>query len=295
MLRILDINTDKSERVHYDSVEFPSYIRTAFLSEYPNFSADSHWHDDIEFIFIFSGHMVYNIDGNNIIITEGNGIFVNSRHFHYGFSDDHTECKFLCILLHPILLCSSQYVEQKYMMPVLSNPNFPYCLLTSDHDWSNTILSSLLRMYEIRNESCNELEIHSLFLNIWSLLYKNMPLAKKESIKANHQLSQLKDMIKYIEINYKNKISLDAIASSGGVCKTSCCTIFQKYLKQTPVTYLINFRLRKSIDLMKTSNMNITEISYECGFSGASYYAEAFKKNLGLTPREYKKKYISLK
>ena len=38
--------------------------------------------------------------------------------------------------------------------------------------------------------------------------------------------------------------------------------------------------------------MNITEISYECGFSGASYYAETFKKNIGLSPREYKEKYI---
>lgn len=294
-IKCLNLNVDFSEEVQYNSVEFPSYIKTAFLSQYPNFSADSHWHDDIEFIYIFSGHMIYNINGINVEISEGNGIFVNSRQFHYGFSDDHTECEFLCILLHPSLLCSSQYIEQKYVLPVLSNTSFPYYLLNNNDNWSNDILSSLKEMYDKHNDSCFELEIESLFLHIWSLIYKNMPKPQNDNIKANHQLSQLKDMIKYIEANYKNKISLDTIASSGSVCKTNCCTIFQKYLKQTPILYLINYRLRKSIELMKYSNMNLTEISYECGFSGASYYAETFKKNLGLSPRQYKEKYIRLK
>lgn len=286
------LNSDRSEKIHYDSAEFPSYIRSSFLSQYPNFSADSHWHDDIEFIYIVSGHMIYNINGNNVRISEGNGIFVNSRQFHYGFSDDHTECEFLCILLHPILLCSSQYIEQKYVLPFLSNAGFPYCLLSTANNWSNDILSSLKEMSEKRDNICFEIEIQSLFLHIWSLLYRNMPKIKNDSVKMNHQLSQLKDMIKYIQANYRNKISLDSIASSGGVCKTSCCSIFQKYLKQTPISYLISFRLRKSIDLMKDSNMNLTEISYECGFSGASYYAETFKKSFGLSPSEYKEKYI---
>ena len=40
---------------------------------------------------------------------------------------------------------------------------------------------------------------------------------------------------------------------------------------------------------MKT-DMKMTEIAYECGFSGSSYFAETFKKIVGVSPREYKNK-----
>lgn len=54
---------DQSEKVHYNTVGYPVYIRRGVLSDYPNYSAVSHWHDDVEFIAVVSGHMMYNING----------------------------------------------------------------------------------------------------------------------------------------------------------------------------------------------------------------------------------------
>ena len=91
---------DRSENVSYDTPEFPVYVRRGMLSSYPNFSAISHWHEDIEFIFVQSGHMEYNINGVTVRLNEGEGIFVNSRQLHYGFSKEFEECIFICILIH---------------------------------------------------------------------------------------------------------------------------------------------------------------------------------------------------
>ena len=62
-----------------------------------------------------------------------------------------------------------------------------------------------------------------------------------------------------------------------------------KYLSQTPITYLTKYRLNKSLDLLFSTDMQVTEISYEVGFSNASYYAETFKKYYHCTPKEYVK------
>lgn len=289
MNSFLNLNKDGSEQVKYDFLEFPVYIRSDLLSHYPNYSAESHWHDDIEFLYVLSGELIYSVNGQNILITEGNGIFINCRQLHYGFSPDYSECEFICFLLHPMLLCSSYSVEKIYVLPLLSNCNFPYYLLKTSDKLGLDILSSLKQMYAVRNNSCTELEIQSLFLHIWSTLYKIMPQRSKNVKSDNHQLTELKNMIKYIQCNYKNKITLNEIASAGSVCKSSCCTLFQKYLNKTPIAYLLDFRLRKSIELLTDSHLNISEISYECGFSGASYYSETFKKHFGCTPSEYKK------
>ena len=87
----------------------------------------------------------------------------------------------------------------------------------------------------------------------------------------------------------REKISLSDIANAGGTCKTSCCTIFKKFTNQTPNEYLTDYRLHKSIDLMQNTDMTLTEICYDVGFSGASYFSETFRKVYDMSPTEYKK------
>ena len=48
--------------------------------------------------------MTYNVNGRLIELEEDCGIIVNSRQLHYGFSMEHSECEFICILLSPELL-----------------------------------------------------------------------------------------------------------------------------------------------------------------------------------------------
>ena len=95
------LNSDASENVIYNHPDFPAYIKKGNLSDYPDFHAVSHWHDDLEFILILEGQMSYDVNGQKIFLQEGEGIFVNSHCFHYGYSYAHTECSFICILLSP--------------------------------------------------------------------------------------------------------------------------------------------------------------------------------------------------
>lgn len=284
------INSDRSERVLYDKTDYPVYIRKGFLSAYPNYSADSHWHDDIELILIISGQMQYNINGEIVTLNPGEGIFINARQLHFGYSDSKSECVFICILLHPILLCSSEAIEQKYIIPLLSDEHIPFYYLKGSHVWENEILAGIQEIYNTRNDNLSELKIQRAFLGIWIALCENVISLQKEYSCKNHYLSVLKDMISFINQNYPKKLSLEAIALSGKVGKTSCCSIFKKYINKTPNEYLTELRLRKAIELMQDTDMTILEISYEVGFSGASYFSETFRRLYGCTPKQYRKK-----
>ena len=91
----IKLRPDLSEEVQYNSSDFPVYISYGVLSSYPNFAAPVHWHDDIELIAVISGWMEYNVNGEIIRLESGNGIFVNARQLHYGFSSCHGECEFI--------------------------------------------------------------------------------------------------------------------------------------------------------------------------------------------------------
>lgn len=286
----MQLRSDKSEHVFYNKSDFPVYIHPGILSHYPNYSAESHWHDDIEFIVILSGSMDYNVNGEILTLHEGEGIFVNFRQFHYGFSSEHQECFFICILLHPVLLCSTQYMEQKFVLPITTNAAIPYYKFSRNHAWEKQVLDYLLEIYECKDTDTMELKAQSLFGSLWVELYTHLNSEKNISFIQNHHLNSLQHMISFIQNHYKEKIDLAEICHVGNVGKTTCSTIFKKYTNQTPIEYLIDYRLRKSIDLMASTDMTFSEISYETGFSGVSYFTETFRKRFGCSPREYCKK-----
>lgn len=232
--------------------------------------------------------MNYNINGEIITIGQNEGVFVNSRQLHCGFSKLKAECDFICILIHPLLLCVSQALEQKFVLPLLKSRNVPYIKLSADTPWQKEVLNCILSMYNAKDNAAAPLTVSALFLKIWSIIFENSNTCisfKKQS----SDFMVLKNMIGYIQKFYREKITLADIAFSGSVGQSKCCKLFNKHIGTTPNIYLIQYRLHQSTWYLKNTDMTITETAQAVGFSGSSYYAEAFKKRYGKSPSEYRK------
>lgn len=276
------------ENVPYNHPKFPIFIKKENILSTP-FTSHINWHNDIEFVKILSGSVNYCINGENIELFEGDGLFINANQVHYNFSSDNNDCCFLCVIFDPAFLCTKKYYEEKYILPVLTNQALSYHILKKDILWEKDVLDCIEKIYHSESDVNFELELYSSFFNIWSNIFKN--LGKKEkTVLVNTEIADtFKKMISHIQLHYKEKITLEDIASSGNVGKTTCNKIFKIYTGSSPINYLTEHRLKKSIELMNNSDLTLTEISYECGFSGASYFAEAFKNFFGYSPSFYKK------
>lgn len=288
----MELKDDRSEKVRYDYTDYPIYIRRALLSGYANYAAPSHWHDDIEFIVVLSGEMQYNINGQVITLSENQGVFINTRQMHFGFSAKKTECDFLCILLHPMMLCGSYACERDFVLPVLHASNAPYGKLDPGVPWQNDILESIRAMYAARDSAAAPVKVQSLFLGIWAQLYENLPSAGRVQ-HPNGDLSVVRNMMGFIQQNYATKITLAEIAAAGAVGQSKCCKLFARYVGQTPNGYLTQYRLDKSTFLLRNTDQPVTEIAAAVGFGGSSYYAEIFRKWYGKSPSEYRQGAIS--
>ena len=279
------LNSDASENVAYNNPDFPAYIKEGQLSNYPDFRAVSHWHDDLEFILILEGQMSYDVNGQKISLQTGEGIFVNSRCFHYGYSDTHTECLFLCILLSPQLLSINTYFVQNCLNPLIQNSHFPYQKLSPAIQWQNAILRDLEALFKENIDNVQPFSILEKSAHIFRLLSENMNFFPDYDKNAEDILA-LTAMIGYVQKNYPTKTLLKDISSAGNCCKTKCTSLFQKYLSTSPMLYLNRYRLEKSIFLLRNTAMSITEVAYACGFSNTSYFCELFHKYYHITPRQ---------
>lgn len=288
----LNLLNDNSEIVSYNFEHFPIRSCKSRLSEYPNMTAANHWHNDFEFIIILNGKMTYSVNGKNHYLKEGQAIFVNSTQMHYGYSSDNSDCNFICILLNPFLISGIGHIKDSYIVPVCTDTSHPFYIFDPSIAWQKEFIEKLIKIYELCTEAKEgfELQIMSNFYSICYNLYHNIKNDKvyQENFQDKN-LEALHDMVGYIQKNYKNKITLSEIAVSGNVCRSNCCKIFQSLLNKSPITYLMEYRLDKSIKLLKISSYSVTEIALQCGFNSSSYFTEMFRRTMGCTPSEYRK------
>lgn len=285
------LNSDLSENVVYNRPDFPAYIKLGQLSTYPDFRAAIHWHDDFEFMLILDGQMSYDVNGQHTSLKAGEGIFVNSRCFHYGYSDTYTDCNFICILLSPLLLSINDFMIHACLNPLIQNQHFSFQKLIPAVPWQNAVLHDLLLLYENNTDDLNPFFVIEKFSHILGLLSENMNSVTDQPANAD-DIQALTAMIGYVQKNYQNKILLRDISSSGNCCKTKCTSLFQRYLSITPMSYVTQYRLEKGSTLLKTTTMSITEIAYACGFSNTSYFCELFHKHYNITPKLYRKQLL---
>ena len=94
---------------------------------------------------------------------------------------------------------------------------------------------------------------------------------------------------KYIEENYADQnTTLTTVAEAVAMSPNHFSAIFSHECKTTFIEYLTDVRIEKAKKLMKETDMKGYDIAYECGFSDPHYFSYIFKKNTGLSPREFK-------
>lgn len=94
---------------------------------------------------------------------------------------------------------------------------------------------------------------------------------------------------RFIEENYADpNTTLTTVAEAVCLSPNHFSTIFSQECKTTFIEYLTDVRIENAKRLMKETDMKGYDIAYECGFSDPHYFSYIFKKNTGLSPREYK-------
>lgn len=94
-----------------------------------------------------------------------------------------------------------------------------------------------------------------------------------------------------MENRYGEKITLADLASEHHVSLSHLTHVFKNATGYAPIEYLIECRLSAAKQMLSSSNQPITEIVELCGFSDESNFSRTFKKKIGMSPSDFRKKY----
>ena len=108
-------------------------------------------------------------------------------------------------------------------------------------------------------------------------------------LKSRKTLDKMKVVLKYVENNYADKISIADIADVAGFSESHFMRYFKETMGTSFVDYLKDYRLTMAARLLQSSDSSVLSISGEVGFESLSYFNRAFKKHYGMTPLQYRK------
>lgn len=112
-----------------------------------------------------------------------------------------------------------------------------------------------------------------------------------EGARENSHIKFVENAKKIIKENYKNPVfGLDQVTDEISVSPAYFSTTFKKETGKSFVQYLTNVRLEKAKELLKNTDAKTYEIAEKVGFSEPNYFSFIFKKNIGLSPSQYRAK-----
>jgi signal transduction histidine kinase/DNA-binding response OmpR family regulator len=109
-----------------------------------------------------------------------------------------------------------------------------------------------------------------------------------EQFLVKKDLQLLEKIHQVIEENIDNSdFNIDSIAAGIGLSRSAFFKKLKSLTGLAPVDLVKEIRLGKSVELIKRSNMSVSEIAFAVGFKDAGYYAKCFRKKYNQSPREY--------
>jgi YesN/AraC family two-component response regulator len=109
-----------------------------------------------------------------------------------------------------------------------------------------------------------------------------------ENIEKNNSFGQI---IEYINTNFDKKITLEELSNKFFLHETYICSLFAKHLGKTYTQYVRELRMDKACELIKNTQISISRVATLSGYADYFYFNKLFKKNYGVTPSQYRKKY----
>ena len=247
-----------------------------------------HWHEDFQFIYVIDGKIKFLTLNKRIEVSASQGIFINKNILHQ--VKEFTSCHYKSFVFPDYFL--KFYFGSPagvFVDSISENEDLEFYHFTGQNEWENTVLNLLQKLTEMEEKKTEfyPYEILLILSSLWLTFRKNILLPPQQH--ENIVSIRMQKFLNYIANHYSEDISLESLVKSGNVGKSECLRCFKASLQTTPYKYLMEYRLSKAADLLKTTDLPIGVISENVGFHQVSHFGKCFKEKTGYSPKDYRK------
>ena len=240
----------------------------------------AHFHDEYEIYYLLSGSRQFYINDRVYPINSSSLAFVDGETMHRTFSENeepHTR----------IVVCVKKSKLQKDFPMLISAFSGGGVLILNPAEQEK--FRFLFDMLKNECENCRPMQ-HEAISSITAKLFIDVfRLVNKASSVENDCCSAALNVINYINTHYSKKFTLEDISKDCNISVSHLTRLFKISTGYSVIEYANNLRIKKAAELIKSTNLSISEIATRTGFSSFSYFGKMFSECYGVSPLKYRK------
>jgi AraC-like DNA-binding protein len=252
--------------------------------------AEAHSHSQIEINFVLSGTMTYLFNGRRIRLDAGELALFWGAVPHQVIERE-AGTRFVCLYV-PVSVFLSAPLSEPFRAAILNGAfveaaaTFPNeaavltrlreNLLSGEPRWESLVLQEILA------------RIQRVDLEGWADRAA-APAAAPRDVRDAHALRKVEAMTRWIAENVSEPFTVADVARSAGLHPNYAMTVFKKAVGVTIAAHVKRQRLNAAQALLLSTDRDIAEIAFDCGFGSLSRFYEAFRREFRVAPRAFRR------
>ena len=253
-----------------------------------------HYHQEFELSFITEGAGKRIIGDSTEKFHPGDLIFIGPRIPHVWFPDTKHRRQHSGRTLESVYLLFNQGILPASLTSLPEFKNIRNAIKLSERGVQITgeTLNDVSRIM-LQQPYINNMKRLMLFYEIMDIIGGSTSftyLASEDYVKAKFATTnkRINNIHEFLMKNYQNDIDLKEVAEIAHMAPASVCRFFKNTTGLTIFEYLNKIKIDYSCQLLLNTDLNILDISYDCGFNNLSHFNKQFRKFTGITPTQFR-------
>jgi AraC-like DNA-binding protein len=253
-----------------------------------------HYHQEFELSFITEGAGKRIIGDSTEKFHPGDLIFIGPRIPHVWFPDTKHRRQHSGRTLESVYLLFNQDILPASLTSLPEFKNIRNAVKLSERGVQITgeTLNDVSRIM-LQLPYMNNMKRLMLFYEIMDIIGGSTSftyLASEDYVKAKFATTnkRINNIHEFLMKNYQNDIDLKEVAEIAHMAPASVCRFFKNTTGLTIFEYLNKIKIDYSCQFLLNTDLNILDISYDCGFNNLSHFNKQFKRFTGNTPTQYR-------
>ena len=252
-----------------------------------------HWHDEMELIYIKKGQGVVTVEYTAYHVRGGDILVIVPGRLHAIDQEPGASMEYENIIFQPSLLlsrredlCGLEFLEPMFRQQLAFPEYLPAgspahrdaaaCL-----DLADRLCRDRPRAYQLGVKS-------ALFAFFFSVFSRETEGSENRRPPLRRSLDKTKQILKYIELNYGEKLTIKEMAEASGFSQSHFMKFFKSAFGRPFIPFLREYRLTMTARMLLSSGSSILEIAQQTGFENLSYFNRSFKAAYGMTPSQFR-------
>ena len=268
-----------------------AYPVACYFDDMSKATVIAHWHDELELILVTEGKLIVGAAQTEKILNEGDACFINANVLHDVRQIDSEAGVLKSIVFHPRIVGGrGDIFRMKFLQPLIEDESKEFIFFDAQKDsrlikfiaeaWQAQAEEYWGFEFDVRN--CLSQVVRELSAGSSGRAYSPSPAELRDA-------ERVKLMLRFIEKNFAEEITLEQIAAAAALSKSEAHRCFKRATGLPAFQFLIKYRILLAAERLRSTRQSISDVAAGCGFLDMSYFSKAFREIFKVTPTDYRK------